>query len=128
MANLGVGINLSKSVVSNPGSVVEFAKRTSIKGIDVSALSLKMLQAALDFKSKTQVALYLGLKTGRQIGNYMKALYALGPSQLYKMKTLPPFLEKAESSIVMQMLKPDWSNLSTLMKATLPISDGYYDA
>jgi len=107
MQGLGVEINLSKSVVSNPGSVVEFAKRTSIKGVDVSAISLKMLQAANDLKSKAQVALYLSLKTARQIGNYFKALYSLGPSHLYKMEVMPPSVRKAEASMIMQLLKPD---------------------
>jgi len=41
---LGVSINLSKSIVSQQlRPVVEFAKRTSLDGVDVSALSWKML-------------------------------------------------------------------------------------
>jgi hypothetical protein len=128
MQGLGVEINLSKSVVSNPGSVVEFAKRTSIKGIDVSAISLKMLQAASDVKSKAQVALYLSLKTARQIGNYFKALYSLGPSQLYKMDAMPSSVRKAEASMIMQLLKPDWSNFPTIFKASIPVTDGYMDS
>lgn len=40
MASLGVEINLSKSVVANR-EVVEFAKRTSMGGTDVSALPWK---------------------------------------------------------------------------------------
>jgi len=40
MASLGVDINLSKSVVCEElGNVVEYAKRTSYKSHDVSALS-----------------------------------------------------------------------------------------
>lgn len=127
MQGLGVEINLSKSVVSNPGSVVEFAKRTSFKGVDVSAISLKMLQAAKDFKSKTQVALYLGLKTGRQIGNYVKAMFALGPSQLYKMDSVTLSQKRAEASILMQMMKPDWSNFPTLMKASIDTTDDSWE-
>lgn len=38
--NIGVGINLSKSVCSEQlVPVVEYAKRTSVSGVDVSALS-----------------------------------------------------------------------------------------
>jgi len=107
MLALGVEINLSKSVVSNPGSVVEFAKRTSFKGVDVSAVSIKMLQAALDAKSKVQVAMYLSMKTGRMMSNHLKALFSLGPSHLYKMENLPSVVRKAESSVIMQMLKTD---------------------
>jgi hypothetical protein len=66
-----------------------------------------MLQAAKDVKSKTQVALYLGLKTAKQINSYFKALYSLGPSQLYKMEANPPSLMKAEASVIMQLLKPN---------------------
>lgn len=39
MGELGVEINLSKSVVSPSGSVVEYAKRVSFNGLDVSAIS-----------------------------------------------------------------------------------------
>lgn len=39
-SDLGVSINLSKSVVSQQlRPVVEYAKRTSLGGVDVSALS-----------------------------------------------------------------------------------------
>jgi hypothetical protein len=124
MKGLGVEINLSKSVVSNPGSVVEFAKRTSFKGVDVSAVSLKMLQAALDSKSKVQVALYLALKTGRVVSNYFKAIYSLGPSHLYKLPETPSSLVKAESSLIMQLLKPDWTNFPTILKASIKIDGG----
>jgi hypothetical protein len=38
MSLLGVEINLSKSVCSPTGDVIEFAKRTLLRGKDVSAL------------------------------------------------------------------------------------------
>jgi hypothetical protein len=38
MSNLGVAINLSKSVCSPTGDVVEFAKKTFFKGENVSSL------------------------------------------------------------------------------------------
>lgn len=38
-AGLGVSINLSKSVISEKFDTLEFAKRTSVRGRDVSALS-----------------------------------------------------------------------------------------
>jgi hypothetical protein len=40
---LGVSINLSKSVIATSKPVLEFAKRTSVNGIDVSSLPFKEL-------------------------------------------------------------------------------------
>lgn len=39
--SMGVEINLKKSIVAPSRPVVEFAKRTAVKGVDVSALSFK---------------------------------------------------------------------------------------
>jgi hypothetical protein len=115
MQQLGVGINLSKSVVSNPGHVVEFAKRTSVKGRDVSAISLKMLMAAKDLKMKAQVALYLGLKVGTGVINYFKNLHAFGPSALYRMKDQTKALANAESRLVFRLLGQGAHNLVALL-------------
>jgi hypothetical protein len=38
MKDLGVEINLSKSVISPKGNVIEFAKKTYLNGINVSSL------------------------------------------------------------------------------------------
>jgi len=119
MQQLGVGINLSKSVVSNPGTVVEFAKRTSVKGVDVSAISLKMLEAATDFKSKVQVALYLGLKTGLGVITYFKALYALGPSALFENKIPTKAVISAEARILSQLVQSDNSNLISYLASNI---------
>lgn len=43
MADLGVGINPSKSLISESLTSLEFAKRTGIQGVDVSGLSWKQL-------------------------------------------------------------------------------------
>lgn len=117
MTQLGVDINLNKSVVSDPGKVVEFAKRTSVGTQDVSAISLKMIMAAKSFKEYTQVALYLSLKTGLSIMNYYKALSALGPSLLYKMpndSSSKRYLTLL-SRIILQLVKKDGSNLSSII-------------
>jgi len=46
MEDLGLGINLSKSVISRNGSF-EFAKRFIVRGQDLSALSFKELDVAM---------------------------------------------------------------------------------
>jgi hypothetical protein len=119
MRQLGVEINLSKSVVSNPGTVVEFAKRTSVKGKDVSAISLKMIEAATDLKTKVQVAFYLGLKTGLGIVNYFKALHAFGPSALYKNSIPVKAINNAEARIVSQLVQKDGTNLVAYLSSNI---------
>lgn len=115
MRGLGVGINLSKSVVSNPGLVVEYAKRTSLKGQDVSAISLKMLMAATDLKIKAQVALFLGLKTTTGITNYFKCLYSFGPSHLYRLKDTFYALANAEARIILRLLDKGYENIMSVL-------------
>jgi hypothetical protein len=46
---LGVEINLSKSIVALSAPVLEFAKRTSLKGVDISALPPKELLSSNSF-------------------------------------------------------------------------------
>jgi len=46
---LGVSINLSKSIIAESKPVVEFAKRTSVNGVDVSALPFKELLTGNNF-------------------------------------------------------------------------------
>lgn len=52
---IGVGINLSKSIIAESKPVLEFAKRTSLNGIDVSALSFKELLSADNFFGRLAV-------------------------------------------------------------------------
>jgi len=68
---LGVKINLSKSVIAVNRPVLEFAKRTSLKGEDVSALSFKELLSSDSFFGRLAV-------TTRLINNkWGKDLYKL---------------------------------------------------
>jgi len=53
--HLGVSINLSKSVISPDKAVLEFAKRTSLKGVDVSALPFKELIMSNNFFGRLAV-------------------------------------------------------------------------
>jgi hypothetical protein len=52
---IGVGINLSKSIISETKPVLEFAKRTSLFGEDVSALSFKELLSSDNFFGRLAV-------------------------------------------------------------------------
>jgi len=52
---LGVSINLSKSIISESKPVLEFAKRTSVKGVDVSALPAKELINSNNFFGRLAV-------------------------------------------------------------------------
>jgi len=47
--DLGVSINLSKSIIAESKPVVEFAKRTAVNGVDVSALPFKELLSCNNF-------------------------------------------------------------------------------
>jgi hypothetical protein len=48
MLSLGVECNLTKSIISKDGIMMEFAKRIFFKGIDISPTPLKELHAALE--------------------------------------------------------------------------------
>jgi hypothetical protein len=123
MASLGLEINLSKSIVSDPGTVVEFAKRTSYKGVDVSAVSLKMILAAKDLKSKVQVAFFLALKTKLGMSTYFKALHAFGLSQLYKDLVPLKALYNANERVVSQLVENDGRNLFNFLACYLDPKD-----
>jgi hypothetical protein len=63
MSLLGVAINETKSVVSlGDNHVVEFAKRTSIKGKDCSPLSWKMFLSQDTFNGRLAIVQYLANK------------------------------------------------------------------
>jgi hypothetical protein len=55
MKELGVGLNMSKSVISTNGTTMEFAKRFIVNGVDVSGTSLKQLAAAASSLSGLQM-------------------------------------------------------------------------
>jgi hypothetical protein len=57
MKGIGVTVNESKSVVSPKGAVVEYAKRLSFKGVDVSAISWRMLLSQNHFSGRVATAL-----------------------------------------------------------------------
>jgi len=68
---LGVSINLSKSIISESKPVLEFAKRTSVNGQDVSALPFKELLSSDSFFTRLSI-------TSRLIRNsWGKNLYKL---------------------------------------------------
>lgn len=46
LKRLGVGVNLTKSILSPKGTCLEFAKRTIYKGMDVSPITLKDIASA----------------------------------------------------------------------------------
>jgi len=53
--DLGIGINLSKSIIAESKPCLEFAKRTSLFGEDVSALSFKELLTSNNFFGRLAV-------------------------------------------------------------------------
>jgi len=57
MKQLDVGINLSKSLTSERLQTLEFAKRTSVEGIDVSGLSWKQLISENTFNGRVNFVL-----------------------------------------------------------------------
>lgn len=62
LASLGVPVNESKSVVTlekSPHKVVEFAKRTSVDGVDCSPLSWKMFLSQDSYPGKLAIIDYL---------------------------------------------------------------------
>jgi hypothetical protein len=62
MKALDVGINLSKSLISENLETLEFAKRTSFNGIDVSGLSWKQLLSGNNSQGRTNFALAMTRK------------------------------------------------------------------
>lgn len=89
MSEIGVGLNLSKSLVSVTGRVVEFAKRTLYKGHNISPIpvkeiyaSLKSVQAGVQFaiKYKLTPASYLTLFGAKYkvLGGLHKPFFNMG--------------------------------------------------
>lgn len=62
MSSLDVGINLSKSLISDHLSAFEFAKRTGVNGIDVSGISIKQLIAENSLLGRVNQVIYFGLR------------------------------------------------------------------
>jgi len=59
MSDLGVGLNMAKSVISPTGSTIEFVKRVSHLGEDVSPISWRMALSLDNFKGRITMALWL---------------------------------------------------------------------
>jgi hypothetical protein len=108
MAGLGVSINLAKSVISNPGSVVEFAKRTSVNGRDVSAVSAKMLLAASSFKDRAQIAVHLAMKVQGHFNTLIRTTLALSPTAMYTENI--PYLHRYVSRLFSSFLARNAEN------------------
>lgn len=68
MKELGVGINLSKSLISLKGRVVEFAKRTLYLGENISPVPLKEIFASIQ---STQAAVQFALKYKLSYASYL---------------------------------------------------------
>lgn len=62
MKSLDVGINLSKSLISDHLSAFEFAKRTGVNGVDVSGISLKQLIAENSMLGRVNQVIYFGTR------------------------------------------------------------------
>jgi len=73
--DLGVGINLSKSIISESKPVLEFAKRTSLNGEDVSALSFKELLTGNNFFGRLAITTRL---INNKWGKYLWKLLLIG--------------------------------------------------
>jgi hypothetical protein len=68
MKELGVGINLSKSLISVKGKVVEFAKRTLYLGMNISPVPLKEIFASIQ---STQAAVQFAQKYDLNFSSYL---------------------------------------------------------
>jgi len=62
MKQLNVGVNLSKSLIAHDRSAFEFAKRTGVNGLDVSALSWKQVMAEDSLLGRVNQAVKFGRK------------------------------------------------------------------
>lgn len=62
MKRLDVGINLSKSLISDHLSALEFAKRTGVDGVDVSGISIKQLIAEDSALGRINQVIYFARK------------------------------------------------------------------
>lgn len=80
--DLGVTINESKSIVS-PKPVVEFAKRTSYYGYDVSAFSFKEFISNNNFFGRLNIATKL---VNRKIGKNLKKSFLIVQSLQHSRK------------------------------------------
>jgi len=88
LTSLGVECNLNKSILSHKGIGLEFAKKTMVKGTDVSPTPLKELSAALSspselisYSRKYSLSFSQTLKVGgfgyRVLGNLSKPFVKL---------------------------------------------------
>jgi len=88
---LGVSINVSKSIVSQQlRPVVEFAKRTSLDGVDVSAISWKMIASQDNAPGRVLVAEKVYSKG--VVKNYSSALFLSTCSKFGKVNLAYPII------------------------------------
>lgn len=77
MSSFGVPINAAKSVVSVGGQeVVEYAKRTSIKGVDISPLSWKMFISQNTFNGRLAIVQHLANKRLAKVNRLFNLILA----------------------------------------------------
>jgi len=82
MAEIGVGLNLSKSLTSVTGRIVEFAKRTLYKGHNISPVPVKELYASLkSVQTGVQFALKYKLKPAAYLSLFGAKYRVLGSMQ-----------------------------------------------
>nr|AWY10987.1 RNA-dependent RNA polymerase [Sclerotinia sclerotiorum mitovirus 29] len=103
---LGVSINQTKSIIAESRPVLEFAKRTSINAVDVSALPFKELLSSNSFFGRLAVVsrlirnkwgkdpfkiLTLGCKISKDDKNRLDMIYPMVGylTQLYQNKVIP---------------------------------------
>jgi hypothetical protein len=80
--SMGVEINLKKSIIAPKRPVVEFAKRTAVKGVDVSALSFKDFVMNSNFFGRLSIVTRL---IRRKYGKDLWKLFLFGnKAQVFK--------------------------------------------
>jgi hypothetical protein len=82
--NLGVEVNLSKSLVSEAGSALEFAKRTNYSGHDVSGIPLKGFLSKYSYPAAA--SLLLKLVDSKLLTNKRLLAISLPSTSLFKSK------------------------------------------
>jgi hypothetical protein len=116
---LGVEINLTKSVIAKGVPVVEFAKRTSYKGFDVSALSFKEFISNNNFFGRLSITSKL---ISRGWGKSNKKIFIFGnAANKFKVRLSYPIIGYL-SQLVNKGLLPFERLLSLLLDSNKPLS------
>jgi hypothetical protein len=121
---LGVEINLSKSVVALSSPVVEYAKRTSYMGVDVSAISWKQLFSQNSLRGRISIGLSLlnRRKAMKPIGLFWLAFRG---NPWTKFVTNEYFFKLSLLSLIVQMVKRKDLEISYLLVMLLDPPGGY---